>query len=249
MLELLLKNKIIISDTVVFIPANRELKNTLTGDSVTLHTPANYCLLYLLANRPKIMSKSELIKASWNDEPQIISNNTFYQMVFNLRQNLAKVGGDAVIITVPRRGLRINPDVTVKIIDASDHVPPRVSDETFSSLPVITGFFSLYRGRDVFLVMLSVGVLLLTCFIYMSDADKPAFYDYHHQEYKRCTVAYNDRIAQENVISLVINSGIDCSQKNHLILTQSENHARLSVIACSVGTLRTNNCTLSLSVQ
>lgn len=248
-MESLIKSKIIISETVVFIPASRELKNALTGDSVTLHTPANYCLLYLLANRPQIMSKSELIKVSWNDEIQIISDNTFYQMVFNLRQNLVKVGGEAVIVTVPRRGLKINPDVTVEIIDASGHERTGASNNSFSSLPIMTDGFSLRHGSNVFLVMLSGALFVLSGFIYTSEADDPAFYDYRHQEYKMCTVAYNEQIGKDNVSSLVIKSGIDCSHKRHIILTQSDNHSRLSAISCPAGTLTTKNCSLSLSVQ
>jgi DNA-binding winged helix-turn-helix (wHTH) protein len=248
-MESLITKEIIIGDTVVFIPATRKLKNTLTGDSVILHTPANYCLLNLLANRQKIMSKNELIKASWNNGAQIISDNTFYQMVFNLRQNLVKVGGDNIIITVPRRGLKINPEIPVKVIDAELQEQTQATDNVPKFTYFLTEASSTCYRRNISLIILTVALLFLSYFLYTSETDVPVFSSYQYQVYNMCDVLYNDEIGKENVDALIIKYSIDCSQKRHITLTENENHSRLSVISCPAGTLTTKACSLSLYVK
>ncbi|HAU2802501.1 TPA: winged helix-turn-helix domain-containing protein [Salmonella enterica] len=250
-MERLIASKIIISDTVVFIPACRELRNDVTGELVTLYTPANYCLLHLLVSRPQILTKAELIKISWNDKSLIISDNTFNQMVFHLRQSLAKVGADGIIITVPRRGLKINPCVSVKTSGPGIQEPTQTTSNIINFISGITGGISLSRGRNIFFVILSGILLFLSGFLYMytSEPDKAAFNDYLHQEYKMCTVSYNEKIRMENISALLTKSKTDCSRKRHIILTQSDNHSRLSVISCPAATGNTKACSLSLYVQ
>ncbi|HFG8026308.1 TPA: transcriptional regulator [Salmonella enterica subsp. enterica serovar Oranienburg] len=248
-MERLIASKIIISDTVVFIPASRELRNDVTGELVTLYTPASYCLLHLLASRPQILTKAELIKLSWNDKSQIISDNTFNQMVFHLRQSLAKVGADGIIITVPRRGLKINPCVSVKISGTGIQESTQTTSNIINFITGITGGISLSRRRNIFMVILSGFLLFLSGFLYTSEPDKTAFNDYLLQEYKMCTVSYNGKIRKENISAFLTKSKTDCSRKRYIILTQSDNHSRLSVISCPVATGNTKSCALSLYVQ
>ncbi|MFH7907860.1 transcriptional regulator [Enterobacter cloacae] len=245
----LITRKIVIGDNVIFIPARRQLKNDLTGDSIILHTPANYCLFHLLERRPQILTKAELIKLSWNDETLLISDNTFYQMVFNLRQNLAKVGGNNVIVTVPRRGLQINPEISVEILSADIQDPTTSENALVDSIFVDSDNHVKIRGLNILLMILSCILLLISVLLFTSGYGKYAFDDYQQTEYKMCTVHYNEILGKDNISDLILKSRIDCSRKRHLIVTQSENHARLSVISCPAGAVKTTNCTLSLYVQ
>ncbi|EPE1853277.1 transcriptional regulator [Cronobacter dublinensis] len=241
--------KIVIDDTIIFIPANRQLQNDLTGESAILHTPASYCLLSLLSNRSQILTKSELIKLSWNNNTQVITDNTFYQMVFHLRQSLAKVGGESVIITVPRRGLKINPDISVQIIGIGNQEPTPTTYNLFNSIPVIAGVISKIRKKNIFLILSSGVLFFLSAHLYTAEPDEVAFNDYHHQEYKMCTVSYNEEIDKENISLLLMKSETDCSQKKRIILSQSNNHSRTSVISCPAASTNIKSCSLSLYVQ
>lgn len=240
-MERLIASKITISDNTLFFPASRELRNDVTGVRVTLYTPANYCLLYLLTSRPKILTKAELIKLCWNDKAPIISDNTFNQMIFHLRQSLTKVGAEGVIVTVPRRGLKIIPGISVKITETSLQAPTKTTD----NISGIIGDKILSRKRYIFLPILSGFLLFLSSFLYTSETDKVAFNDYFHQEYKMCTISYNEQIRRENISALFKKTNTDCSQKRQIILSQNHNYSRLSVISCS----DTKNCSLSLYVQ
>lgn len=248
-MEALITSKIVIGNNVIFIPASRQLKNGLTGDSIILHTPANYCLLHLLERRPQILTKAELIKLSWNDEMLLISDNTFYQMVFNLRQNLAKAGGNNVIITVPRRGLQINPEVTIEILSAGIEDPIISGNTRVNSIRHDSDNHVENHGRHALLIILSWVLLLIAGLLYISGYEKYAFDDYQQTEYRMCTVHFDEFIGKENIRALILKSRTDCSIKSNLIVTQSENHSRLSVISCSAGTVKTKSCSLSLYVQ
>ncbi len=248
-MESLITSKIVIDNNVIFIPASRQLKNDLTGDSIILHTPANYCLLHLLERRPQILTKAELIKLSWNDETLLISDNTFYQMVFNLRQNLTKAGGNNVIVTVPRRGLQINPEISVEILSGGIQEPTISENARVNSIRLDSDIHVKKRGRNILLMILSWFLLLISGLLYLSGYDKYAFDDYQQTEYRMCTVHYDEIIGKENISALILKARIDCSIKRDLIVTQNENHSRLSVISCPAGAVRTKSCSLSLYVQ
>ncbi|MBF4154936.1 winged helix-turn-helix domain-containing protein [Enterobacter hormaechei] len=246
-MESLITKEIIINDKIIFNPSSRELKNELTGEIITLHTPGNFCFLHLLANRSRILTKEELIKISWNNE--IITDNTFYQMVFNLRQNLAKAGGNNVIVTIPRRGLQINPEISVEILSAGIQAQTMSENAQVDYICLDSDNHVKNRGCKILLMILSGILLLISGLLYISDYEKYAFDDYQQTEYKMCTVHYDEILGKENISALILKSGIDCSRRRSLIVTQSENHSRLSVISCPAGAVNTKNCSLSLYVQ
>lgn len=252
-MESLITSEIIINGTVVFIPARRELKNSVTGESFILHTPANYCLLHLLARRPHILTKAELIKLSWDVGTQIISDNTFYQMIFNLRQGLAKAGGEGIIVTIPRRGLQINPDISVKIMNTGVVEKSEEKTETVHSVfnfhSFIMFFVALCLKRPILLIILSVGGGGMSVLLYTTGYDKYAFSNYQYDKIQMCMISYSDTIQKENIRELLSKSRVDCSKKTHVYLTESENHSRLSAISCLYDTVKIKRCSLSLYIQ
>lgn len=126
----LINKKIIINNSIVFTPSERLLKNIHTSDSVVLFTPACYCLQHLLSNPQKLHHKAELIECAWKGAGQTISDNAYYQMVFNLRHSLEAVGGNDVVVTVPRRGLQIRPAIPIQVSD-SNHLEKIDSNDHF----------------------------------------------------------------------------------------------------------------------
>lgn len=239
----------LLNSVVEFHPAEGTLTSRMNGCVVTLHAPSSHCLAKLIDERSNIVSQEELILAGWPETSDKVSPNTFYQMVFNLRQGLEKVGGEEIIVTVPRRGLKIKPETTVKTVDTRREKPPEEKENTEKNTFFFTYAAPLKKGGKFFLIVLTFISLSISGILYTSIPDLNFIDDYDEIQYKMCTVNFNGAIDKTIVEKLLSKSSTDCSLQKRIILTQSNNHSRLSVISCPAGTLNTKACSLSLYVQ
>ncbi|ELV3390473.1 winged helix-turn-helix domain-containing protein [Enterobacter hormaechei] len=239
----------LLNSVVGFHPAERILTSCMNGCVVTLHAPSSLCLAKLIVERSNIVSQEELILVGWPETSDKVSPNTFYQMVFNLRQGLEKVGGQGIIVTVPRRGLKINPETTVETIDNQREKFPEENKSTERDISSFTRSAPLKNGCKFLLIVLTVFLLSISSILYTLIPDSNFSDDYNVTQYKQCTIKFNSTIDKAIVRKLLSKSSIDCSLQKRIILTQSKNHSRLSVISCPAGTVNTKGCSLSLYVQ
>ncbi|MGS3490037.1 transcriptional regulator [Enterobacter hormaechei subsp. xiangfangensis] len=239
----------LLNSSIEFCPKDGTLTSRLNAIVVTLHTPSTHCLLKLINERSQIVSQTELIIAGWPETNDQVSPNTFYQMVFNLRQGLEKVGGQGIIITIPRQGLRINPDIEIETLDTLTNELPEKKGTTARVVTEVPGTEPSDKVRNISLIALSSILLLISGMLYKSAPESDIFDGYDVTQYRMCKVNFNEVINEKNVASLLLKSHTDCSSRQKIILTQSENHARLSVISCTEGDAEMNKCSLSLYVQ
>lgn len=239
----------LLNSVVEFRPKAGTLTSRLNDIVVTLHTPSSHCLLKLIEERSHIVSQTELIMAGWPETGDQVSPNTFYQMVFNLRQGLEKAGGQGIIVTVPRRGLKIKNDVVIETVDTLTEALPEKNSTPEHVITEVPRAESPYKKRNIKLIALSSVLLLISGMLYKSAPGSDLFNDYAVAQYRMCKVKFNGVISNHNVESLLSKSRIDCSRRQSILLTQSENHSRLSVISCTEGDAAMNKCSLSLYVQ
>jgi DNA-binding winged helix-turn-helix (wHTH) protein/Tol biopolymer transport system component len=96
------------------------------GEAVVVPTKAFEALLYLAARPDRTVTKDELITAAWKDVS--VSEDSLVHSMSALRRAL---GDDStnprLIITVPRRGYRLNGPVKT-IVEPTDDVPPETAE-------------------------------------------------------------------------------------------------------------------------
>ncbi|EOZ9391121.1 transcriptional regulator [Enterobacter cancerogenus] len=239
----------LLNSVVEFHPAEGTLTSRINGSVVVLHTPSSHCLAKLISERSNIVSQEELILAGWPETSDKVFPNTFYQMVFNLRQGLEKVGGQGIIVTVPRHGLIIRPETTVKTVDRRSEKLPEEKENTERDTSLFTYTAPLKNGCSLLLLVLTVILLSISGIMYTFIPHSNFFVGYSKMQYKMCTVKFNRTIDKAIAEQLLSNSSIDCSLKKRIILTQSINHSRLSVISCPANIVNTKGCSLSLYVK
>ncbi|SBN28228.1 hypothetical protein SB00094_04916 [Klebsiella variicola subsp. tropica] len=113
--ETVLFNGCMINHEVIFNASMNELR-PLSGDgeSVSLNAPTARCLLLLLQNSGKVISRDEFLAAVWENRGVVVSQNTFYQNISLLRKSLLKAGLSAdIIITVRQKGFSVSPDTLI----------------------------------------------------------------------------------------------------------------------------------------
>ena len=105
--DAVLFNGCIINQEIIFNANMNELR-PLAGDGecISLNAPTARCLLLLLQNCGKVISRDEFLV--------VVSQNTFYQNISLLRKSLVKAGlSEDIIITVRQKGFSVAPNTLV----------------------------------------------------------------------------------------------------------------------------------------
>ncbi|WP_218796584.1 winged helix-turn-helix domain-containing protein, partial [Klebsiella variicola] len=108
-------NGCMINQEIIFNASMNELR-PLSGDGecVSLNAPTARCLLLLLQNSGKVISRDEFLAAVWENRGVVVSQNTFYQNISLLRKSLLKAGlSENIIITVRQKGFSVAPDTLI----------------------------------------------------------------------------------------------------------------------------------------
>lgn len=98
-----------------FSPDAKLLKNIKDNRSASLHAPASNCLLALIARQGDIISQEELYNIGWGEiKGPSTSPSAYYQCFVNLRKQLKTIGyEDELVITVPKKGVKLSPTAEV----------------------------------------------------------------------------------------------------------------------------------------
>lgn len=94
-----------INDTVDFLPEKGILVSCSTGEKFTLYNTASRCLVVLIIKNGEVVSHHELYKWGWEEQGKIVTPNTLYQTISELRKQLRNAGMmQNIIVTHPRKG-------------------------------------------------------------------------------------------------------------------------------------------------
>ena len=113
--DALLFNGCIINQEIIFNANMNELRSlTGNGECISLNAPTARCLLLLLQNKGKVISRDEFLAAVWETRGVVVSQNTFYQNISLLRKSLVRAGlSEDIIITVRQKGFSVAPDTMI----------------------------------------------------------------------------------------------------------------------------------------
>ncbi|MGG8135384.1 winged helix-turn-helix domain-containing protein [Klebsiella aerogenes] len=106
-----------IEERVHFSPNDNTLRNFINGETVTLLSAASECLKILIEAQGCVVSRDEIKELVWGKRGIVVSDNTFYQNMLNLRRGLEKVGiGNRIISTHYGKGVTIDDSIEIKLI-------------------------------------------------------------------------------------------------------------------------------------
>ncbi|HGE6932755.1 TPA: transcriptional regulator [Enterobacter cloacae] len=107
-----------IEETLHFFPENNTLYNINTQEEVNILSTASGCFRLLIEEQGDILTKEQLIEQVWGKRGIVISHNTFYQTMLNLRRGLENAGmQNDIISTHYGRGVSISKKI--KILSSS----------------------------------------------------------------------------------------------------------------------------------
>lgn len=116
-----------IEGNIHFCPNENTLRNVIDGRTVTLLSTASECFKILIENQGRVISRDEMKELVWGKRGVIVSSNTFYQNMLNLRRGTEKVGaGKRLISTHYGKGVTIDNglDITPIVTSVSNCPEP-----------------------------------------------------------------------------------------------------------------------------
>ncbi|ROP59984.1 transcriptional regulator [Enterobacter sp. BIGb0383] len=121
-----------ISEAIVFNSDDGTLTRVQDNDVVKLSIPAGR-LLEVLLNAPNgFIDRESLLTEVWDNYGLRGSHGNLNQYISILRRTLAAMGCEELIVTVPKMGFRINPDIPVTVTEPA---LPALIDAPVDAMP------------------------------------------------------------------------------------------------------------------
>ncbi|EHV16914.1 transcriptional regulator protein [Escherichia coli DEC4E] len=123
----------IINDEVRFNSSSNKLTSLLTSEEVILTYPAGKCLKLLLDNAYSVVSHNQFFEKVWSDSSADVATNTLYQNISMIRRSFREISSatifNDVIRTVPRKGFKINEEISITVLDNNHNENESVESE------------------------------------------------------------------------------------------------------------------------
>ncbi|WP_193138586.1 winged helix-turn-helix domain-containing protein [Klebsiella aerogenes] len=254
----------IIEDTLNFNPERSCLYNTRDQNVVNILSTASGCLHFLIENQGEIVTKEKLIHEVWGKRGIVISHNTFYQTMLNLRRGLENAGiQDDIISTHYGKGVSISKKIKIIYSDIEISKPlTTITNDDQENLSVTMVSFEkteinkvshstlenlsnrLKRKYKVgFVVFFLVSVMI---FIYANNSIKKDYFsNYIRINFKinSCDVyVMHDFIDEKKLKKISQTHKLTCESNERIFITLINPVDRLSVIRCKKDSMPEEQC-------
>ncbi len=244
-----------VEDLVHFFPGENTLYNVSNAETITLLSTASDCFKVLIQERGRIISKEEMKELVWGKRGVIVSCNTYYQNMLNLRRGLTKIGVDVpVISTHYGKGVSIDEDVKITPVypmiadlksqgNELENVMPSqnvdLSDEQSISTNLVSTPMLTEDGRSYLPLLACINILfLVTCFIVhlntisMDNMDYFSKYNKSDSFFGNCEIFSNYKQIDDNKLLKLLKQLPVCQNGEKVYLTTAHPLNSVSVIRC-----------------
>ncbi|KZQ00379.1 hypothetical protein A3N42_19315 [Klebsiella aerogenes] len=250
----------IIEGGIHFFPSQHSIHNIMNNVTVSLLSTASECLLVLLEEQGRIVSRKEMKERVWSKRGVVVSSNTFYQTMLNLRRGLEKAGaGRSVISTYYGKGVSIEEKVRVEkkstrtVTDynfeanAYDLLPTQDKEPYLIDEGNGKGNEKEHNGNSLRSFEVKVSalnfvnlILVLSClslFFLTKELERENFFDKYTKsglKVKGCTLYSGPAQMSDNEIkNLISKTKLECEPGENLYLSSIYPVQRVSVIRCT----------------
>lgn len=247
-----------IEGSVHFYPKENTLRNLINGQTVNLPSAASECLRVLIEAQGSVVSRDEIKELVWGKRGIVVSNNTFYQNMLNLRRGLESVGiSNRIISTYYGKGVKIDDDIEIKLINVALNnsvsslveaekdivtypVHSTVHDESFqTNMAEKRGERRLKKERLCFVLMINL-ILCFLCAVMLYSKwslNREGYFSKYTKsniQVKNCDVYTDPTLLDETLLhELLKTNPPDCEDGERIYFSSLYPIQRTSVIRCA----------------
>ena len=244
-----------IEETLRFCPEKNTLYNISTQEGVSILSTASGCFRLLIEEQGSILTKEQLIEQVWGTRGIVISHNTFYQTMLNLRRGLENAGmHNDIISTHYGKGVSISKKIKIlnssyesaevlqELIEEEKNTLTGVAitdviDEPEGSPSSLPQFLNKLRTKGFFL---GLSVFFTTLIVYAAInrflMNDDFFSSYRETNFNMgdCKVYITlDHIGEVSLEDILNKGRVNCENNERVFISLVEPVRRLSVIYCN----------------
>ena len=244
-----------IEETLRFCPEKNTLYNISTQEGVSILSTASGCFRLLIEEQGNILTKEQLIEQVWGTRGIVISHNTFYQTMLNLRRGLENAGMQNDIIST-HYGKGVSISKNIKILSSSYESAELLQEVIEDQKNTLTGviitdaidepegspsslpqFLNRFRTKVFFL---GLSVFFTTLIVYAAInrflMNDDFFSSYRETNFNMggCNVYITpDHIGEVSLEDILKKGRVNCENNERVFISLVEPVRRLSVIYCN----------------
>ncbi|MBB1201527.1 CadC family transcriptional regulator [Enterobacteriaceae bacterium 89] len=230
---------------VVFSPDRNVLHaKSDASKRLSLSNPASRCLLLLIQRQGQVIERDYFFQHVWFNNGAQVTNNTFYQNISLLRRAFKEFGlNEELIVTVPKVGIRLEPQLEVLEEEVEDPPP-----EPAPSAPLDSALTEKASGRWRTIYWLLAGAvccLAASAIAWQSQFDLRLSHYVPFSDEKGCHwYANQDVINFDGHKQFASTSKLDCQNYPWVYLSLYPNFPRISALTCreQYSRWRNNEC-------
>lgn len=244
-----------IEETLRFCPESNTLYNISTQERVNILSTASGCFRLLIEEQGSILTKEQLIEQVWGKRGIVISHNTFYQTMLNLRRGLENAGmQNDIISTHYGKGVSISQEIKIlcslyesaevlqEVIEGEKNTLTAVAitdvlDEPEGSPSSLPEFLNRFRTKGFFLglsVFFTTLILYAAINHFLMNDDFFSSYRKAHVQIDDCKIYINpDHLVDFSLEDILKKGRVNCENNERVFISLVEPVRRLSVIYCN----------------
>ncbi|WP_273908113.1 winged helix-turn-helix domain-containing protein [Enterobacter bugandensis] len=244
-----------VEETLRFCPEKNTLYNISTQEGVSILSTASGCFRLLIEEQGNILTKEQLIEQVWGTRGIVISHNTFYQTMLNLRRGLENAGmQNDIISTHYGKGVSISKNIKIlsSRYESAEVLQEVIEDEknTLNGVAItdvidkpegrpssLPQFLNRFRTKGFFLVL---SVFFTTLIVYAAInrflMNDDFFSTYRETNFNMggCNVYITpDHTGEVSLEDILKKGRVNCENNERVFISLVEPVRRLSVIFCN----------------
>lgn len=140
----------LINENCIYNEGKYELRTNTNSQVIKMTAMRAKCLSFIIENaNQEIIERQKIASALWGSRSHFVNDANLTQILYLIRRDLKALGINDLFITIPRQGLQVNKEISIKAIDRMQKENKR--QVIRKALAALTTVFSVTLGSVMYL--------------------------------------------------------------------------------------------------
>lgn len=118
----------IINDDCIFNERKYELRNVSNSLVIRMTAMRARCLSFIIEHaQEEVIGRQELTSALWGSRGNYVNDTNLTQILYLIRKDLKTFGINDLLITIPRKGIQVNDQISIAAADSETSTKPALT--------------------------------------------------------------------------------------------------------------------------
>ena len=118
----------IINDDCIFNERKYELRNVSNSLVIRMTAMRARCLSFIIEHaQEEVIGRQELTTALWGSRGNYVNDANLTQLLYLIRKDLKTFGINDLLITIPRKGIQVNDQISIAAADSETSRKPALT--------------------------------------------------------------------------------------------------------------------------